>query len=157
LLMPEQTASNNANTCFNWFNPEDIARGSGEAGSIRQMIARMAGDHDIDSRRIYVTGLSAGGAMTAVMLAAYPEVFAGGAIIAGIPYKCTTTSLGILNCGVDGRNHGSVSIKHLTPAQWGKLVREATSYKGPWPHGIDLAGYGGHDGRSRRCRRAREA
>ena len=75
LLMPEQQALNNANTCFNWFNPEDIARGSGEAGSIRQMIARMAGDHDIDSRRIYVTGLSAGGAMTSVMLATYPEVF----------------------------------------------------------------------------------
>src|ERR1700750_1238090 len=45
LLMPEQTASNNANTCFNWFNPEDIARGGGEALSIRQMIARMVGDH----------------------------------------------------------------------------------------------------------------
>ena len=47
------------------------------------MIARMAADHDIDSRRIYVTGLSAGGAMTSVMLATYPEVFAGGAVIAG--------------------------------------------------------------------------
>src|SRR5215213_11167908 len=45
LLMPEQQASNNANTCFNWFNPEDISRDGGEAGSIRQMIARMVGDH----------------------------------------------------------------------------------------------------------------
>jgi len=86
LLMPEQQASNNANTCFNWFNPEDISRDGGEAGSIRQMIARMASDHNIDSRRIYVTGLSAGGAMTSVMLATYPELFAGGAVIAGLPY-----------------------------------------------------------------------
>ena len=86
LLMPEQQASNNANTCFNWFNPGDVARGRGEAASIRQMIARMAADHKIDSRRIYITGLSAGGAMTSVMLAAYPDVFAGGAIIAGLPY-----------------------------------------------------------------------
>ena len=86
LLMPEQQASNNANTCFNWFNPGDVARGRGEAASIRQMIARMVADHKIDSRRIHITGLSAGGAMTSVMLAVYPEVFAGGAIIAGLPF-----------------------------------------------------------------------
>ena len=48
LLMPEQQPSNNANGCFNWFNPEDTARDSGEACSIRQMIARMVGDHGID-------------------------------------------------------------------------------------------------------------
>ena len=85
LLMAEQQSANNANTCFNWFSPGDIARGRGEAASIRQMIARMASDHKIDPRRIYITGLSAGGAMTSVMLAVYPEVFAGGAIIAGLP------------------------------------------------------------------------
>ena len=49
LLMPEQQGSNNANTCFNWFNPGDVARGRGEAASIRQMIARMVADHKIDS------------------------------------------------------------------------------------------------------------
>src|ERR1019366_7331274 len=71
LLMPEQPPSNNANGCFNWFNPEDTARDSGEACSIRQMIARMVGDIGIDQHRIFVTGLSAGGAMTSVMLATY--------------------------------------------------------------------------------------
>src|SRR6195256_2478636 len=90
LLMPEQQPANNANGCFNWFNPEDTARDRGEAGSIRQMIARMAGDHKINRRRIFVTGLSAGGAMTTVMLATYPEVFAGGAVIAGLPYGVAT-------------------------------------------------------------------
>jgi len=45
LLMPEQQGSNNANTCFNWFNPGDVARGRGEASSIRQMVARMVADH----------------------------------------------------------------------------------------------------------------
>ena len=49
LLMPEQQASNNANTCFNWFAPEDAARGQGEACSIRQMIARIVVDHKLDS------------------------------------------------------------------------------------------------------------
>ncbi len=86
LLMPEQTTSNNANGCFNWFIPGDTIRGSGEALSIRQMIDQVARKHGIDPQRIFVTGLSAGGAMTSVMLATYPEVFAGGAIIAGLPY-----------------------------------------------------------------------
>ena len=84
LLMPEQQGSNNANTCFNWFNQGDVARGRGEAASIRQMIARMVADQKIDLHRIYITGLSAGGAMTSAMLAVYPEVFAGGAIVAGL-------------------------------------------------------------------------
>jgi len=53
--MPEQQSANNAHTCFNWFNPEDTARDSGEACSIRQMIARMVGDTGIDPRRIFVT------------------------------------------------------------------------------------------------------
>src|SRR5579864_2799946 len=61
LLMPEQLRSNNVNACFNWFRPGDIAPDRGEAGSIRQMIARMVDDYGIDKRRIFVTGLSAGG------------------------------------------------------------------------------------------------
>jgi poly(hydroxyalkanoate) depolymerase family esterase len=50
------------------------------------MVAKMVSDHAIDPARVFVTGLSAGGAMTSVMLATYPDVFAGGAIIAGLPY-----------------------------------------------------------------------
>ena len=125
LLMPEQTASNNANTCFNWFNPEDISRGGGEAGSIRQMIARMAGDHKIDSRRIYVTGLSAGGAMTSVMLATYPEVFAGGAVIAGLPYGVASNVREALS--------GMMASPSRPASELGDLVRSASRHNGPWP------------------------
>ena len=125
LLMPEQQASNNANTCFNWFNPGDIARGRGEAGSIRQMIARMVGEHKIDSRRIYVTGLSAGGAMTSVMLATYPDVFAGGAVIAGLPFGIASNVREAL---------GGMMQSPSRPAnELGDLVRKASKHKGPWP------------------------
>jgi poly(hydroxyalkanoate) depolymerase family esterase len=86
LLLPEQQRTNNPNGCFNWFQTGDIERGHGEALSIRQMVSKMVSDHGIDPARVFVTGLSAGGAMTSVMLATYPEVFAGGAIIAGLPY-----------------------------------------------------------------------
>ena len=125
LLMPEQQGANNANTCFNWFNPGDVARGRGEAASIRQMIARMVADHKIDSRRIYITGLSAGGAMTSVMLAVYPEVFAGGAIIAGLPFGIASNVREAL---------GGMMQSTSRPAdQLGDLVRKASKHKGPWP------------------------
>jgi poly(hydroxyalkanoate) depolymerase family esterase len=86
VLYPEQQRANNPNLCFNWFEPADTQRGRGEAHSIKEMIEAMVDHHAIDRQRIYITGLSAGGAMTSVMLATYPEVFAGGAIIAGLAY-----------------------------------------------------------------------
>jgi poly(hydroxyalkanoate) depolymerase family esterase len=125
LLMPEQKPSNNANTCFNWFNPEDIARDSGEACSIRQMIARMVTDIGIDPRRIFVTGLSAGGAMTSAMLATYPELFAGGAVIAGLPFGVATNVREALNGMFQSPAHAAGEL--------GELVRKASNHKGPWP------------------------
>jgi poly(hydroxyalkanoate) depolymerase family esterase len=125
LLMPEQKSSNNGNTCFNWFGSEDITRDSGEALSIRQMIEHMAHEHQIDRSRVFVTGLSAGGAMTSVMLATYPDVFAAGAIIAGLPY-------GIANTMQEALAGMYRSPAH--PAQeLGDLVRKASSHTGPWP------------------------
>jgi poly(hydroxyalkanoate) depolymerase family esterase len=125
LLMPEQQPSNNAQTCFNWFNPEDTARDSGEACSIRQMIARMVDDHKIDQHRIFVTGISAGGAMTSVMLATYPEVFAGGAVIAGLPFGVASNVREALN--------GMFQSPSRPAGELGDLVRNASQHKGPWP------------------------
>jgi len=125
LLMPEQQSSNNAQGCFNWFNPEDTARDSGEPSSIRQMIARMAGDIDVDPQRIFVTGLSAGGAMTSAMLATYPEVFAGGAIIAGLPFGVASNVREALS--------GMFQSSSRPASELGELVRNASGHKGPWP------------------------
>ena len=92
LLLPEQRQANHANACFNWFAVADTRRGGGEALSIREMVDRMVTDHGLDPGRVYVMGLSAGGAMAMVMLATYPEVFAGGAIIGGLPYGSAANS-----------------------------------------------------------------
>ena len=78
LLMPEQSKQNNLTRAFNWFEPADTRREEGEAHSIMQMVEQMVSDHHIDRARIFVTGVSAGGAMTLAMLASYPEVFAAG-------------------------------------------------------------------------------
>ena len=86
VLFPEQRRGNNANLCFNWFQAEDVRRGAGEVESIRQMIAAMVSKYRLDRARVFITGLSAGGAMALAMLATHPELFAAGAIIAGLPY-----------------------------------------------------------------------
>jgi poly(hydroxyalkanoate) depolymerase family esterase len=125
LLLPEQQRGNNQNLCFNWFQPNDTRRNQGEALSIKQMIDKMKMDHAIDPKRVYVTGLSAGGAMTAVMLATYPEVFDAGAIVAGLPYQCATGTFGAFSCMSPGKNQSA--------DQWGTLVRNASSHRGPWP------------------------
>jgi poly(hydroxyalkanoate) depolymerase family esterase len=125
LLMPEQKPSNNANGCFNWFLPEDTKRDSGEPCSIRQMIEQMAHEFDIDRDSIFITGLSAGGAMTSVMLAAYPEIFAGGAIIAGLPYGIATNMQEALK--------GMFQSPPRAAGELGDLVRKASKHKGPWP------------------------
>jgi poly(hydroxyalkanoate) depolymerase family esterase len=141
VLLPQQQHFNNPSMCFAWFNGDDLwtfgndqDRGQGSTLSIVSMIRKLQADHGVDPRRIFVTGLSAGGAMTAVMLATYPDVFAGGAIIAGVPYKCASDILeAVYHCGVDANSEGEIRIKNLTPAQWGKRVRDASTYAGPWP------------------------
>ena len=125
LLLPEQRRSNNPLRCFNWFRPQDFARDGGEPESIRQMVDRIVAEHGIDRQRIFVTGLSAGGAMTSVMLATHPELFAGGAVVAGVPYHCA-----------EGLQEGFEVIfqgRSLPAAEWGDRVRTASSHEGPWP------------------------
>lgn len=125
LLFPEQQRSNNPKLCFNWFSPEDAARGSGEAQSIVQMVRAMCSRHALDPARVFVTGLSAGGAMTAVMLATYPDVFAGGAVIAGLPFGTATS---VPEAFDRMRGHGGSNAGELT-----NLVRSASRHDGEWP------------------------
>jgi poly(hydroxyalkanoate) depolymerase family esterase len=125
LLFPEQQRANNPNLCFNWFSPTDARRGRGEALSIVQMVQEVCVKHALDPRRIFVTGLSAGGAMTAAMLATYPEVFAGGAVIAGLPFGTAST---IPEAFEQMRGQAALGSDHLTA-----LVRSASNHTGRWP------------------------
>ncbi|WP_433403594.1 extracellular catalytic domain type 1 short-chain-length polyhydroxyalkanoate depolymerase [Streptomyces sp. CA-146814] len=126
VVYAETTTANNANKCFNWFQPGDTRRGQGEAASIRQMVAHATTAYGTDPAKAHVTGLSAGGAMTAVLLAAYPEVFAAGAVVAGIPYGCGVDVVSAFSCMSPGADR--------TPAAWSQAVRDAhPGYAGPWP------------------------
>jgi poly(hydroxyalkanoate) depolymerase family esterase len=125
LLFPEQQRANNPNLCFNWFSAADAGRGRGEALSIVQMVQDLCSRYRLNDRRVYITGLSAGGAMTAAMLATYPDVFAGGAVIAGLPFGTATT---VPEAFERMRGQGAFGADQLTD-----LVRSASNHNGTWP------------------------
>lgn len=124
ILYPEQQRGNNPNLCFNWFSPSDTRRGVGEAESIREMVVTAIERRRLDASRVFVTGLSAGGAMTSVMLATYPEMFCAGAIIAGLPFgTAASVSEALERMRGHGHDHEASSDR----------VRAASAHRGRWP------------------------
>lgn len=130
VVYPEQRAANNAAGCFNWAGkysvPTNLRRGEGENRSIVAMVERTQADFEIDPDRVFVTGMSAGGAQTALMMATWPDVFAAGAPIAGIPYHCTTQFLQVSTCLSPGIPR--------EPDAWAQLVFDAfPDFEGDYP------------------------
>ena len=133
VVFAEQESANNSLSCFNWFQTGDISRGQGEALSIKQMVDNMKSTVGSDPARVFVTGISAGGLMTTVMMATYPDVFAGGAVMSGGPYECATSLTDANTCQMGNVSH--------TPQQWGDLVRNAfPGFTGPYPRLISFHG-----------------
>lgn len=135
VLYPEQQLQNNVQNCFNWFLPGDTQRDNGEVASIYQMTDYLIDSLSLDEDQVYITGMSAGGAMTSAMLAAYPGLFEAGAVLSGVPYGSAQN----LNAGL-AVMQGEV-IK--SPADWGAIVKaQVPDYDAPYPrvvlfHGTD--------------------
>lgn len=127
LVFPQQPTSNNSNNCFDWYTSSDDTRGNGEAASVFQMVQYMKAHYSIDPKRVYVTGLSAGGGMTADLLADYPDVFTAGSVDSGLPAQCATSGQSSAYTCMDG----PVS---KTVAQWASLATGSDpGYTGTWP------------------------
>lgn len=103
VVYPEQVAAANPLSCWNWFDPKHQARDEGEPALIAAVIQDLRSSYSIDTKRIYVVGISAGGAMAVVMAASYPELFGGLGVIAGEEYKAgTTVEAGLASMKVGG-------------------------------------------------------
>ncbi|CAM2010432.1 extracellular catalytic domain type 1 short-chain-length polyhydroxyalkanoate depolymerase [Acanthopleuribacter pedis] len=101
VLYPEQSSSANLFRCWNWFETINQRR-SGEAAAIAAMVAELQRRYAVDADRMYVGGFSAGGAMAVIMGVAYPDLFAGVAVSAGLEYEAavnSNTAFTVMNSG----------------------------------------------------------
>jgi poly(hydroxyalkanoate) depolymerase family esterase len=83
-VYPEQSVMRNANRCWNWFDEANQFRGRGEPEAILKLVAETLERHPVDPDRVFVAGLSAGGAMAAILAEQAPDVFAAVGVMAGV-------------------------------------------------------------------------
>jgi poly(hydroxyalkanoate) depolymerase family esterase len=94
VVYPEQTSQNNGGECWNWFDPANQVRGSGEAAiiaGIAHQVENNTSRWTIDKKRVYVAGMSAGAAMSVIMGATYPDIFAAIGVHSGLEYQAGTS------------------------------------------------------------------
>lgn len=83
---PEQPQGKNPSKCWNWFRARDQQRGQGEPALLAALARHLVDAHGLDGKRVYAAGLSAGGAMAAVLGSTYPDVFAAIGVHSGLPF-----------------------------------------------------------------------
>lgn len=104
-LYPCQTQAANLSKCWNWFNPADQCRDSGEPAIVAGMTREVMHAYNIDAARVFIAGMSAGAAMAVVMAVTYPELYAAVGAHSGMPYRCANSVFSALNAMRHGADH----------------------------------------------------
>jgi len=128
-VYPQQDRGDNPQGCWNWFLPEHQARGAGEPASIAAIIRELIGTTSpstIDTSRVFVAGLSAGGAMAAILAATYPDLFVAVAVHSGLAYRSATTMGAAFTAMAHGGGDPS-ALGHAAHAAMGDLARPVPS------------------------------
>jgi poly(hydroxyalkanoate) depolymerase family esterase len=90
-VYPEQSRMANLLKCWNWFHPKHQTRDAGEPSILAAIVGQICSTHNIDPDRVYVVGVSAGGAMASILGATYPDIFSAVALFAGAEFKAATS------------------------------------------------------------------
>ncbi len=116
VVYPEQKRLANLMKCWNWFHPKHQTRDAGEPSILAAVVNQVASTHTVDPDRVYVVGVSAGGAMASILGATYPDLFAAVAVFAGTEFKAATSA-----------REGFAAMKQggPDPIRQGKLAFEA--------------------------------
>lgn len=124
VLYPEQSHEANPNGCWNWFKPEHQQRSNGEPALLASMAQSVISSYNIDPRRVFIAGLSAGGAMATVMASAYPEMFVAIGVHSGLPIGAVSSmdeALSVMN-----RGDSTPTTDEPTPQQAHELAHRYT-------------------------------
>jgi poly(hydroxyalkanoate) depolymerase family esterase len=105
VLYPAQSQNANPSRCWNWFKHNHQGRGRGEPALLADMTRDVVSRYGIDPRRIFAAGLSAGGAMAAILGDAYPDVFAAIGVHSGLPPRSATN----VKTAFEAMRHGAAA------------------------------------------------
>jgi len=110
VLYPEQSRRANPQRCWNWFLEGNQFRDAGEPAQIIALVNAVCESHPIDRRRVYVAGLSAGGAMAAILAEQAPDIFSAVGIMAGVALHASHDL-----ASAAAAMHGDVTEAHIVP------------------------------------------
>jgi poly(hydroxyalkanoate) depolymerase family esterase len=102
VVYPEQPSSANQNECWNWFVAADQARDQGEPALLAAITQQVVQQSGCDPKRVYVAGISAGAAMSVILGATYPDIFAAIGVCSGLEYAAATSTSGAYTAMASG-------------------------------------------------------